>query len=115
MANVPLAQKIGARAPYRGHVAISWLGLIDKVVVFYIPIASIFYFTDLLLQTKDGLTDGAGRSFGDDFIYFWSGPFLSWHQRAAEIYTLNAFHVFEQGVVGRTYISTTTVIRRCSC
>jgi hypothetical protein len=53
-----------------------------------------------LRQTHDKLTDGAGRPFGDDFINFWSGPFLAWHHRVAEIYNFGAFHAFEQSVVG---------------
>ena len=40
------------------------------------------------------------RPFGDDFINYWSGAFLAWHGRAAEIYNPAAFHVFEQSVVG---------------
>jgi hypothetical protein len=48
---------------------------------------------DLLRQTRDGLTDGMGRPVGDDFINFWSGPFLAWHQRSAEIYNFGAFQL----------------------
>jgi arabinofuranan 3-O-arabinosyltransferase len=70
-------------------VAISWIG-----------VASAAYVVDLLHQTRDGLTDGAGRPFGDDFINYWSAAFLAWHGRAADIYNWSAFHAFEQSVVG---------------
>jgi len=46
------------------------------------------------------LVNAAGRPFGDDWINFWSGSFLALHSRAAEIYDLNAFHAFQQTVVG---------------
>lgn len=62
--------------------------------------ASAVYLFDLLRQTKDGLTNGAGRPFGDDFINYWSAAFLAWHGRAAEIYGWSAFHAFEERVVG---------------
>lgn len=89
-----------ARSPFRGRVPAALQSLIDRTACFYIPIAAFLYITDLLRQTHDGLTDGAGRSFGDDLINFWSGPYLAWHGRAAEIFDLNAFHAFQQSVVG---------------
>jgi arabinofuranan 3-O-arabinosyltransferase len=98
-AKAPITSAVSARVPLRGAAG-SWQALIDRVAFFYIPIASVLYITDLLRQTHDRLTDGAGRSFGDDFVNYWSGPYLAWHQRAAEIYDLSAFHAFEQSVVG---------------
>ncbi len=74
--------------------------LIDKIARSFVAVAAIAYVVDLLRQTRDGLTDGIERPLGDDFINFWSGSFLAWHQRAAEIYNFGAFHAFEQGVVG---------------
>jgi arabinofuranan 3-O-arabinosyltransferase len=62
--------------------------------------AALTYLYDLLQQTHDHLTNGAGRPFGDDFINFWSGAYLAWHGRATEIYNPVAFHAFEQSVVG---------------
>jgi hypothetical protein len=62
--------------------------------------AALIYLYDLLQQTHDHLTNGAGRPFGDDFINFWSGAYLAWHGRVSEIYNPAAFHVFEQSVVG---------------
>ncbi len=90
----------GAHAPLRGPVALPSPQLIEKVARCYVVVALIAYVFDLLRQTRDGLTDGAVRPFGDDFINFWSGPFLAWHHRAADIYNLGAFHAFEQSVVG---------------
>jgi len=80
------ARDFGARALLRGHAAMPSPGLIDKIARCYVAVAFVVYVADLLRQTRNGLTDGAGRPFGDDFINFWSGPFLAWHQRAAEIY-----------------------------
>jgi arabinofuranan 3-O-arabinosyltransferase len=66
----------------------------------FVAAAAPIYLYDLLRQTSDHLTDGAGRPFGDDFINFWSGAYLAWHGRVAEIYNPAAFHAFEQSVVG---------------
>ena len=66
----------------------------------FVAIAAPIYLYDLLQQTHDHLTNGAGRPFGDDFINFWSGAYLAWHGRVSEIYDPAAFHVFEQSVVG---------------
>jgi hypothetical protein len=94
------ARKSGAMALFRRHAAVPSPALIDKVARCYIAVAVVAYLVDLLRQTRDGLTDGMGRPFGDDFINFWAGPFLAWHQRSAEIYNFSAFHAFEQSVVG---------------
>jgi arabinofuranan 3-O-arabinosyltransferase len=93
-------RKFGAKALLRGRGAMPLPGLIDKIARCYVAVAFLIYVTDLLRQTHDRLTDGVARPFGDDFINFWSGPFLAWHQRAAEIYNYDAFHAFEQSVVG---------------
>src|SRR5690242_1644333 len=66
----------------------------------YVPVAAVIYVSDLLRQTADRLTDGAGRPFGDDFINYWSAAFLAWHDRAVEIYNAPVFHAFQQSVVG---------------
>jgi hypothetical protein len=66
----------------------------------WIVIALAAYVVDLLRQTQDGLTDGIRRPFGDDFINYWSGAFLAFHGRAAEIYNFVAFHTFEQSITG---------------
>lgn len=66
----------------------------------FVAVSALIYLCDLLRQTHDHLTNGAGRPFGDDFINFWSGPYLAWHRRVTEIYDFAAFHTFEQSVVG---------------
>jgi hypothetical protein len=66
----------------------------------FVAAAALIYLYDLLRQTHDHLTNGAGRPFGDDFINYWSGAYLAWHGRATEIYNPVAFHAFEQSVVG---------------
>lgn len=93
-------RKFGAKALFRGAVAAPRPELIVKIARCYVAAAAVIYVIDLLRQTRDGLTDGMQRPFGDDFINFWSGPFLAWHQRAAEIYNFDAFHSFEQSIVG---------------
>jgi arabinofuranan 3-O-arabinosyltransferase len=69
--------------------AISWIAVAGAVYVF-----------DLLRHTRAGLTNGAGRPFGDDFINYWSAASLAWHGRAGEIYDWSAFHAFEERVAG---------------
>ena len=66
----------------------------------WIVIAPIIYLCDLLQQTRVDLTDGVRRPFGDDFINFWSGPWLAVHERAREVYDFDAFHAFQTSVVG---------------
>jgi arabinofuranan 3-O-arabinosyltransferase len=96
-----IMQEPSARAPLRSRASASVRSLIDRIAFFYIAIAAVLYVTYLLRQAHDRLTDGAGRAFGDDLINFWAGPYLAWHGRAAEIYNLSAFHVFEQSIVGQ--------------
>jgi hypothetical protein len=67
---------------------------------FWLVIAGAVYVADLLHQTRDGLSDGVSRAFGDDFVNYWSAAFLAAHGRAAEIYDFAAFHLFEQSVSG---------------
>jgi hypothetical protein len=68
----------------------------------WIGLAFVAYLVDLLQQTKDGLSNGLGRPFGDDFVNYWSGSFLALHGRVAEVYDFAAFHVFEQSVTAQT-------------
>jgi len=63
--------------------------------------AAVFgYFVDLLHQTHNHLVNPVGRPFGDDWVNYWSAAYLALHGRTAEIYDLNAFHVFQQTIVG---------------
>ncbi len=98
--NPTMARDFGARILFRGRAALSSSGLLDRIARSYIAVALLVYVVDLLRQTRDHLTDGAGRPFGDDFVNFWSGAFLAWHHRADEIYDGAAFHAFQQSVVG---------------
>ena len=66
----------------------------------FVAAALFGYFFDLLQQTHNHLVNAAGRPFGDDFINFWSGGLLALHGRVAEVYDLNAFHAFQQTIVG---------------
>jgi arabinofuranan 3-O-arabinosyltransferase len=74
--------------------------LISTVARSFVAAAAFVYVFDLLRQTRDHLTDGGGRTFGDDFINYWSGAFLALHGRAVEVYDFGAFHAFEQSVTG---------------
>jgi hypothetical protein len=67
----------------------------------FVAAAAFGYLFDLWHQTRDHLTSGPdGRPFGDDFINYWSAPFLALHGLVNEIYDIHAFHAFEQSVVG---------------
>ena len=66
----------------------------------FVAVAAVAYFFDLWQQTRVHLTNGALRPFGDDFINYWSGAYLAWHGRAAEIYDPATFHIFQESVVG---------------
>ena len=70
------------------------------LAVTWVAVAGIGYVVDLLRQTQDHLTNGAGRPFGDDFINFWSAAALALRGSVATIYDLNAFHAFETAVAG---------------
>jgi hypothetical protein len=95
------AQKsFAARAAWCGQAAVPSPALLDKIIRCYVAVAAAAYLIDLLRQTREALTDGAGRPFGDDFVNFWSGAFLALHHRAADVYDRAAFHAFEQSVVG---------------
>lgn len=62
--------------------------------------ALLMYAWDLWGQTRSGLTNGLGRPFGDDFINYWSGAWLTWHGRIADVYNFEAFHLFERALSG---------------
>ncbi len=70
------------------------------IAQYWILLAAALYVTNLLPQTRDGLSDGVYRPFGDDFVNYWSAPFLALHGRAHEIYDFHAFHAFQQSVTG---------------
>jgi len=68
----------------------------------WIGLAAIAWLIDLLQQTREGLSNGLGRPFGDDFVNYWSGAFLAFHGRVAEVYDFAAFHAFEQSVTAQS-------------
>jgi hypothetical protein len=85
----------------------------------FVAAAVFVYFFDLLHQTHGHLLGAAGRPFGDDFINFWAGGFLALHGRAAEAYDPNAFHAFEQTIVGasldgRVYVYPPVALLLCA-
>lgn len=75
------------------------LGLIRKTALMWVPIAALAYLYDILRDTGAGLNSG-GRPLGDDFINYWTGAYLAWHGRAAEIFNMPAYHAFQESVVG---------------
>jgi arabinofuranan 3-O-arabinosyltransferase len=91
------AQGFGARAIFGVDTMPVSLGFIKRLACCFITAYVVFYFNDLLQKAR-GIID---RAIGDDFINFWSGPYLAWHHRAAEIYNFAAFHTFEQSITGR--------------
>jgi hypothetical protein len=70
----------------------------------WIAVAALVYLLDLWQQTTVGLSNGAGRPLGDDFVNYWSGAALAWRHDAMQVYAWQAFHAFERaataGVVG---------------
>src|SRR5258707_403002 len=46
------------------------------------------------------LTDPTQRPLGDDYVNYWSGAFLAWHGRVADVYNLRVYHAFQQSIVG---------------
>jgi hypothetical protein len=70
----------------------------------WVAVAALVYLLDLARQTAVGLSDGAGRPLGDDFVNYWSGAALVWRHGAMNVYAWEAFHAFEQaataGVIG---------------
>ncbi|MGE0060444.1 MAG: glycosyltransferase family 87 protein [Xanthobacteraceae bacterium] len=66
----------------------------------WVAVAALVYLLDLTRQTAVGLSDGAGRPLGDDFINYWSGAALAWGSDAGDVYAWAAFHAFEQAATG---------------
>ena len=66
----------------------------------WIVLAVAFYAFDVWRTTRVGLSNGAERPLGWDFINSWSGAFLAWHGKVGEVYNWFAFHAFQQGLIG---------------
>jgi hypothetical protein len=61
----------------------------------WIAVTAVVYLLDLGQQTAVGLSNGAGRPLGDDFVNYWSGAALAWRGAAPDVYAWQAFHAFE--------------------
>ena len=72
---------------------------IRTIATIWAVAAGLFYCYDILRDTGRALTAG-GRPIGDDYVNFWSGPFLAWHGRLGDIYHWPIYHAFQQGIVG---------------
>jgi hypothetical protein len=58
--------------------------MVTTVARSFVAAAAFAYVFDLLGQTHEHLTNATGRTFGDDFINYWSGGYLALHGRAAQ-------------------------------
>ena len=96
------ARAFGMRALFCGPTMPLSLDWTKRLARFAVALAIVFYFNDVVQDARGGMTDGFGHAIGDDFINFWSGPFLAWHHRAADIYNFTIFHSFEQSVIGQS-------------
>lgn len=65
----------------------------------WVVLAGMVYCCDILRGTGASLTAN-GRPLGDDFVNYWSGAFLAWHGRRADVYNWPAYHAFQQSIVG---------------
>ena len=72
------------------------------VAQIWLAVAGVAYALDLLRGTGGALVDASGRPLGDDFINYWSGAYLVWHGRAADVYNWPAYHAFQEQIVGGT-------------
>src|SRR5436305_11815836 len=91
----------------RNQLTIPILGddaFIRRIAHVWIALAAAFCVFDLWRKTGIGLTDGDGRPIGDDFINYFSGGYLTLHQRVAEIYHWYAYHAFQEQLV-RAWLS----------
>jgi hypothetical protein len=102
MTSVDQAAKVPALSPGTDTGLLMNPARLRIIAWLWIGLAFVAYLLDLLQQTKDGLSNGLGRPFGDDFVNYWSGPFLALHGRVAEVYDFAAFHAFEQSVTAQT-------------
>jgi arabinofuranan 3-O-arabinosyltransferase len=65
----------------------------------WIVVVGLFYCYDILRDTGGSL-NSHGRPLGDDYVNFWSGPYLAWHGRLADVYNWPVYHAFQQSIVG---------------
>jgi len=102
MASVDEARKNPELSRAEGSGLLTNPALLRLIARLWIGMAAIAWFIDLLQQTREGLSNGLGRPFGDDFVNYWSGAFLAFQGRVAEVYDFAAFHAFEQSVTAQS-------------
>jgi len=71
-----------------------------RIGLIWLVLAAVAYGLDLWMQTRVGLTNGAGRPFGDDFIDFWGAARLALSGQVGLPYDWMAFHRFHEALVG---------------
>jgi hypothetical protein len=98
MTSVDQAGKNPALSPSGGSDLLTNPARLRLIAWLWVALAAVAWLIDLLRQTREGLSNGLGRPFGDDFVNYWSGAFLAFHGRVAEVYDFAAFHAFEQAV-----------------
>ena len=102
MASVDQTGKNPVRSRAKGSDLLANPARLRLISWLWIGLATSAWFIDLLQQTREGLSNGLGRPFGDDFVNYWSGAFLAFQGRVAEIYDLAAFHAFEQSITAQS-------------
>ena len=75
------------------------LSLARAIARTWIVVVGLLYCYDILRDTGGSLNSN-GRPLGDDYVNYWSGAYLAWHGRIAEIYNWPVYHAFQQGIVG---------------
>ena len=75
-------------------------GLLRSFARTWIVVSALIYVFDLARTRGAALTDPTGRPLGDDFVNFWSGPFLAWSGRATDVYNWPVYHAFQQSAFG---------------
>ena len=102
MSSVDQAEKNPLLSQAGGSDLLTSPARVRVIAWLWVGLAGIAWLVDLLQQTKEGLSNGLGRPFGDDFVNYWSGAFLALHGRVPEIYDFAAFHAFEQSVTAES-------------
>src|SRR5437879_4090457 len=75
------------------------LSLARAIARTWIVVVGLLYCYDIL-RDAGGSLNSNGRPLGDDYVNYWSGAYLAWHGRIAEIYNWPVYHAFQQGIVG---------------
>ncbi|HEX4183559.1 MAG TPA: glycosyltransferase family 87 protein [Caulobacteraceae bacterium] len=88
-----------AEAPAASDALIARL---KRIGVVWALVAAAVYLLDLAHQIRVGLTNGAGRPLGDDFINYWTGGRLALTGSAGDVYDGPAYHAFQQHLVHGT-------------